>query len=243
MAVRRPCVERPESGQHAAADQEQREDDLLEVLVVLDLVKLRQVECANARLYKDSEDPDEDEHAGAYQDHRQLDGAVLLSPRERGERTGRAPDANQQIHREDGQLVEEEPEEQVKRGKHAKHARHEQEEQDEVVLVAVVDLRGDQCGREGHNARQQHHGRADAIDAEVQRDPFVAQEAHVLDPCPLQLKLVGVRRGKLVSEKSVCREPEEGEASRDRDVAHEVCPLRRHSEEEDGHEQWQGNRG
>ena len=53
MAVRRPGVERPETGQDAAAEQEHGEQRLLEALRELDAVEGGQVEGAEAGLDED----------------------------------------------------------------------------------------------------------------------------------------------------------------------------------------------
>ena len=243
MAVRRPCVERPKPGQHTAADQEQREDDLLEVRIVLDGVEVRQIERADARLHEHRKDADEDQNAGADEHHHELEGAVFFGANERRESARRSPDADQQVHRQHSQFVEEEPEEEIERYEHAEDARHEHEEEDEVILVAVIDLPRNECAGERDDAGQKYHRRADAVDGKVERDPLVAQEANVLDPGPLQLELICLARRDLIGEEGVCGQPEQREACRDSNVAHQVRLLRWHHEQRRRDEKRHGDSG
>ena len=113
-----------------------------------------------------------------------------------GKHAAGAPDGDQQVHRQHGELVEEEEEEEVERGERAVDAGDEHEEQDEEVLVLVLDLPGDQRAGEGDDAVEQDHRRGDAVDAEVQRDAVLAEEADVLQPVAAdeELELLRVAR-------------------------------------------------
>ena len=78
-----------------------------------------------------------------------------------------APDADQEVHRQQHDLPEDVEEEEVERAEHAHHAGVEQQEQREVALDRLVDApRGERCRWNDQQRGQQHHGDADAVDAD-----------------------------------------------------------------------------
>ena len=73
-------------------------------------------------------------------------------------------------HGQHCEFVEEEQEEEVPDYEDAKDARHQEHEQDEEVLGAGGHVPGNEDAGEHDDARQQHHGRGDAVDAQAEVD-------------------------------------------------------------------------
>ena len=181
VPVGRPGVERPDPGEDAEPDVEGEEDPALEPQREHGGLELEEGKRRGAGAHVEREDPDQDERRAEEQVERQLHRRVLFRPDARlpvGPREDppgphvarRAPDPDQQVHREDGQLVEEEQDEEVQRREDAVHARHERQQQ-RVELLAPdrhgprrEDARGDD------DRRQQHHQQADPVDAELVGD-------------------------------------------------------------------------
>ena len=176
VAIGRPGVEGPESGEHAEADHDEGEEDLLEVAGEVGFLEREQVEGADAGFDVDRDDGDPDEHAARDEVEHQLHGAVFL--------VGAAPDGDEQVHGQHGELVEEEEEEDVEGEEGAVDAGEQRHEEDEVLLGAVVDAPGDDHAGEGDDAGEEDHQRRNAVGAPVHGD------AQALDPLPLALELI-----------------------------------------------------
>ena len=79
-----------------------------------------------------------------------------------------APLVDQEVHRDQADLPEDEEQQQVQRQEDAQHAHLQQEEQDHVGLDPVLDAEGGQDRQRGQQRGQQHHGQRDAIHAQVE---------------------------------------------------------------------------
>ena len=148
VSIGRPRVERPKSRQQAEPDHYEQEHHTLEevgegatLLGPRRFAEREDVEGRGSRLDVDRHDDDPHEHA-ARDDHQdELQRPVLLRAGEILERGAAPPHADEQVHRHDGQLVEEEEKEEVSRDERPVHARNQQEQQDVVVLVLERCLR------------------------------------------------------------------------------------------------------
>ena len=161
-------MERPESGQHAESDHQEREEHSLESLRESDLLKLYQIEAAEASLREHRENSYPDEDAAPDQVEHQLHRAVLFGAAEGRELRAAPPHADQQVHRHDGQLVEQEEQEHVQRNEHTEHAGQEHKVQYEELLGAVGDVPGYEDPGEQHDSGQEHHRSRYAVDADMQ---------------------------------------------------------------------------
>jgi hypothetical protein len=81
-------------------------------------------------------------------------------------RRGAAPDADQEVHRHQGELPEDEEQEQVLGQEHTHHAHFQQQEEDHEILDPLLDrLPGRQDRDRGQEGGQQHQQDAQPIDA------------------------------------------------------------------------------
>ena len=117
-----------------------------------------------AVLEVEGEDGDQHEEGAHQRVEDELDGGV--------DAVGPAPDPDDEIHRDQHRLPEDVEEEEVEGHEDAEHARLEQEHGDGELFPAPLHRvpRGEQCER--HEERgQQHEEQADAVHAQVIRDP------------------------------------------------------------------------
>ena len=77
---------------------------------------------------------------------------------------------DQQVHREDGDFVEEEQHEQVQRDENAEHAGRQDEQEGKELARAVIDAPGDQHPGEHDDAGQQDQRRAHPVHTHVVGD-------------------------------------------------------------------------
>ena len=182
-------MEWPDPGQDTEPDIEREEDPALERARERGSLEIEERERGGAGVDVERQDPDQDERRPEEEVQGQLHRGVLLRPdpglSERpGENTAgahlarRAPDADQQVHREHGQLVEEKQYEEVERHEHAVNASDERQQQ-RVELLAP-DRHGPrrEHARHDDDGRQQHHQEADPVGAKLVRD---AQRRHERD--------------------------------------------------------------
>ena len=146
-----------------------------------------------ARLGPHRDDGDPHEHAAGDEVEHELHRPVFLgaivfpaaaeaAPLDgvlRSEVGAAAPHADEQVHRHNGQLVEEEEEEEVRGQEDAVHARHQQHQPDEEVLGPVGHVPGHQHARHEDDGVQQDEGRRDAGDAEGVADAQRGQPREV----------------------------------------------------------------
>ena len=139
-------------------------------------VELQQIEAVDAgrRLVEHGERDDGDQHQHAaghrveQELHRRVDALVV------------APDADEEIHRNQHRVPEHVEQEQVEREEHAQHARFEQEHEDRELFDLALDVGpGRQQRERRQEAGEDDEHQADAVDAEVildaeRRDPRVA---------------------------------------------------------------------
>src|SRR6185503_12552539 len=111
---------------------------------------------------QEEERQDADQHEGATGDgvDDELHRRVLAADA--------APDPDQQEHRGQLKLPEEEEDEQVQRDEDARDGRLEELYQHEVELRAQLELPGDQDDQEAEEAVQEDQRQADAVDADPQ---------------------------------------------------------------------------
>ena len=111
---------------------------------------------------------DEDEHAAEQGVEEELDGRVLAARP--------APDADEEVHRQEHHLPEDVEEEEVEREERAEHARFQHQKQDAISANELVDLPAGDHGQEAERGGQQDEGHTDAVGAEEVVD------VEVLDP-------------------------------------------------------------
>ena len=160
VTVRAPCVEGEERSQHTETDEDKREEDVLDGL--RHGVELSQV-CHVHRLRTteevDAEDA-EDEQGGTTHEHQgQFHGRILLR--------ARTPHADEQVHRDEGDLVEHEHREHVGGDEEAEHTNAQQHEPKEVLLGERLQLPGGEGAREDDDRREEDHHHGDTIHADA----------------------------------------------------------------------------
>ena len=177
VAVGRPRVERPETRQRAEADHKQREHQHLELgaepPVGRHLSQRFQRERAVAlprRLRVDRQYPHPDEYAAGHEEDDELHRPVFFGADKVAELAAAAPDTDKQVHRQHGQLVEEEQEEQVPHRKHAVHPGGQRQQQHEELTGAVGDVLRDYHPAHQHNAVQHHQRSRNPVNAQRQAD-------------------------------------------------------------------------
>ena len=191
VAVGRPRVQRPDPREDAEADVKGEEDPALQRTGKRGGLEVEERERAGSGVDVESEDADQDERRPEQEVQRQLHRGVFFRPdpglpvRPRENPAGShlprgAPDADQQVHRQHGQLVEEEQDEEIEGHEHAVDTGH-QRQQERVELLAA-DRHGPRREDAGHDddRRQQHHQEADPVDTELVRDPERRHERDLL---------------------------------------------------------------
>ena len=148
VAVRRPRVQRPDAGEDPEPDIEGQEHPRLQRRVELLRGKVRKENDCDPARDEQRQDADEDEGRPEQQVQRQLHRRVLFRanagsterPAEdplRPHFSRRTPDADEQVHRQHGDLVEQEEDEQVERDEDAVDA-GDQDQQQRVELLAPL---------------------------------------------------------------------------------------------------------
>ena len=106
MTIRRPCVEREQGTQHTEADEDEGEEHLLNLNGdIVHSSNLVDVHRRSAAEEVDAKNTDNQQGRTTHQHECQLHGRVLLATR--------APNTNQQVHGNQGYLVEHEHREEV----------------------------------------------------------------------------------------------------------------------------------
>ena len=177
VAVGRPGVEGPQTGQHAEPEGEHREHPQLHgagkgagLLQLHQFVDIEGWRAGPGRGNIGGQYANPDQHAAAHQHQHQLHGAVLFRPQEQREIGAAAPNPHQQIHRQYRQFVEEKQEEQVAHDEDAINSGAQCQQQNEKVTGAPHNRLADQHGAHQNDAIQQHQRCADAIQPKVQAD-------------------------------------------------------------------------
>ncbi len=189
--VGRPRVERPDAGEDPEADVERQEDPLLQRGAERHRLQRHERERVGSARDIQRENADEDERRPEEQVQRQLHRGVFLRadagpphrPAEdplRLDVPRRSPDADEQVHRQHGDLVEEEEDEQIQRDEHAVDARDQQEEQRVELLPALLHRPRREHAREDDDRREQRKQRAHPVDAQQVRDPQRRDQLHLL---------------------------------------------------------------
>src|SRR5437773_126237 len=139
-------MERPDTRQDAEADVEREEHPALQREVERDGLEVEERERGGAGVHVEREQADENERRSEQEIEGQLHRGVFFRPdarlaiRPREDDAGahlarRTPDADEQIHRQDRELVEEKEDEEVERAEDAIDAGDEREEE-RVELLA-----------------------------------------------------------------------------------------------------------
>ncbi len=108
----------------------------------------------------EDEDGDEHEEAAEHGEEDELHRRVDAAPA--------APNADEEVHRDEHGFPEDVEEEQVHRDENTDHARLEQEHEDREFLDPVIDgPPGRKQGQRGQERRQQDEEQADAVDTDM----------------------------------------------------------------------------
>ena len=161
MTIGRPCVEREQGSQHTEADEDEGEEGILNghrngVRRLGDGVDVHGEHAAvDAVEVVDAEDAKDEQGRAAHQHQGQLHGRILLA--------ARAPHANEQVHGDEGYLIEHKHGEHVGADEEAEHTRRQQGEPEEVFLGEGLQLPRGEGAREDDDARQEQHNHGDAV--------------------------------------------------------------------------------
>ena len=168
VTERRPRVERPHRRKEPEPEQQTRERSHLRVRGHPDVaLQLLDVHCPGRVI--DHQQPDQRQHRARRQVQRQLHRRVLFRAPVLARRQ-RPVHADQQIHRDHRQLVEEVEEKQIHRAERPADPRRQREEQDVILLLPVVDFAGDQRAGKRHEPDQQQQRHRNPVHAELQID-------------------------------------------------------------------------
>ena len=191
VAVGRPGVQRPDSGQDAEAHVEGQEHPGLQPRIELAQLHLEERERRRVVRHVEGEDADQDEGGPEEQVEGQLHRGVFLGadagaaegPAEdalRAHLAARAPDADEQVHRQHRDLVEQEEHEQVERDEDAVDPGHQNQQQGVELLAAHLHGPGGPGPREDDDRGEQQHEQAHAVDAKLVVDAERRHQRHVL---------------------------------------------------------------
>ncbi len=125
-----------------------------------------------ARFDKEGDEAGEEERAADHQIEGQLHRAVLLA--------GTAPDSDERVHRQDGDFVEEEEDEDVARDEDAEDAEDEERHEGEVLFDAQLEGPHREDAGEKDDGVEHHQDDADAVDADRVVDPEALDPGDVL---------------------------------------------------------------
>ena len=137
--------------QHTEADEDEGEEHLLCLHGdVVHLCNLQYVHRCGTAEEIDAEDADDEEGRTTHQHQRELHGCIFL--------VAATPYTNEQVHGDEGYLVEHEHGEQVGADEEAKHTSGEEGETQEILLGEGLELpRGKGTSEHDDTREQQHH--------------------------------------------------------------------------------------
>src|ERR1041384_7057089 len=113
------------------------------------------------------------EHRTEQREEEKLDGGVFLFRA--------APDANQEIHRDQRDFPEHVEQEKVERNKKTQHAGFQEKEPEEILLGAFVDAIGGDNGDQAEKRGQQHQRYRKPVNPQVVVDIESGNPAHLLN--------------------------------------------------------------
>ena len=162
VTVGAPCVEGEEGSEHTETDEGEGEPEALlgkgngmgAARVVGNLDNVHGLATGTV---EDAEDAAHEEGRAAHEHEGELHGCILLA--------ATTPHANEQVHGDEGYLVEHEHGEHVDRDEEAEHTEAQQGEPKEVLLGEGLELPRGKGAREDDDGRKQQHGYRDAVDA------------------------------------------------------------------------------
>ena len=147
VTVGAPGVEREEGAQHAEADEDHREPDvLLREGNVVQRGDLVQVHRLRPGAEVDAQDAAEQQGRPAHEHQRQLHGRILLA--------AAATDADEQVHRDQCHFVEHEHREEIDGDEESEDTDREQAEPEEVGFDVGLHLPRGERAREDDDGRQ-----------------------------------------------------------------------------------------
>ena len=163
MTVGAPCVEGEEGTENAEADEGHREPNALlgevdgmgAAHVVGDV---NDVHGLATGTIEDTEDAAHEEGRSAHEHEGQFHGGIFF--------LAAAPDADEEIHRDEGDFIEHEHGEHVDRNEEAENAHAQEGEPKEIFLGEGLELPGGEGACEDDDGREQQHGYADAVDTD-----------------------------------------------------------------------------
>ena len=215
VAIGRPRVQRPDTGEDPESDVEGQEHPALEATIERHALEVEERERADAGRCVQGEDSDQDERRTEEQIERQLHRRVLFRPdtclavrpgedAARPNLAGRAPDSDQQVHRQHGELVEQEEHEEVEGDEHTEDAGDQRQQQRVELLTATGHRPRREHAREDDDAGQQDHQKAHAIDSQLVVDPQWRHQRQLL--VELEAARLSVV-GDVEPERERCRDP------------------------------------
>ena len=122
----------------------------------------------------EAEHGDQDEHAAEQRVQEELDGGVFAARP--------APDADEEVHRQQHHFPEDVEEEEIQGQEGADHAGFQEQEQHAIAADIFLDVPAGDHGQEGEDRGQQDERHADAVDAEVVVDVEAADPGQARDP-------------------------------------------------------------
>ncbi len=148
-----------------------------------------------------------------------------------------APDADQEVHRQHGDLVEEKEDEEVERDEDAVDTGDEEQQEGVELLPALLDRPRGEDAREDDDAGQEHQEQAHAVHPQLVGDAERRHQRHLF----VELE---ARRLALVGRVDPDREHERDGRGDERDPAHEEGAVAGQEHDEDGaHEGRPGDDG
>src|SRR4051812_39853178 len=152
-------MERPDTCQDGEPEKQERENPGLELRVEFKLRELLEIERVTSSCYVNGDDADEGERSAEERIERQLHRAVFL--------VGRTPDRDQEIFRDDDQLVEDKEEKEIGAQKPpVETADHEKQPEEELVRP-LLDVPGKKDRAHRREAGDEAHGEADPVHGQV----------------------------------------------------------------------------
>ena len=182
VAVGRPAVEREHRQERAEADEEQQEGADLEARAEVPSLRRERehlhVEGAAARGERrevEPDDADEQKCRAEQQVDRELHARVLLRHALR-----RAEENDENVDRNDDDLVAQEEDEEIVGDEGARDARDQHEQEDEELLRALLHMPRGKDGGYADELRQEEQRQGNAVDAERVRDAEIRDPRHAL---------------------------------------------------------------
>ena len=176
VGIGQPGVEREQRHLDGKRHREGQEEPVLQVVRHAQFVELQQIERVLPRglLVQPghADDRHQHQHAAGHGVEQELDRRV--------ETLVVAPDADEEIHRDEDDVPEDVEQEQIERQEHADHRRFQQQHENRELLHALVNAFPRRQQGDGREERREHHQhQADAVEAQVvvdakRRNPGVA---------------------------------------------------------------------